>query len=559
LPVVSPGGPCAQCEHFRRGSSIARSAYAVLLPEYRPKLKQAEIMNLQAESQALGIAQQELDPRLDTTDDQLGMQWLSRPVHPNFTYCGLEEFEGRSLKCEVKNPDQKSCPDFTPRAVEGAPRPCTSCRHNRPPLSHPVRVLEETFRRNGQRSSATLDEEIRNVVQSQAEGEYQDCVEQAGFLAQPPAFLPLCLVRRSAEPMTGEQRSIVGPVVNNAGRCSEWSPGQGPSGSAEAAQLDALVAHVRGIVGQAEAVAYMDPLQMNAARRLQANAEAALVARCLAMLGATPDHIAAVCNSFTQAFGEPWNPQLSAQIEASAPRLAPTAPPLVGPSQPGAPAVGPAPQQPPEPAGDGPSINTRGRTLDPETARGLQLLERGEIEEGQRVLRAAAVTSKHAERELRFWIFGHNDVEGLRQWIDEEPEGDRREFLKSALISVADGARANGIELIGKGQVAEGEDWLRRASIAGSTDAYNELWPKPFRASRQPSLKPVVGLPSVPNRHPRPYAFARRRNAGAYALVSGTTGAACASSRASPSAAPRSRDRAEVQAHHACPSRIMMR
>ena len=71
--------------------------------------------------------------------------------------------------------------------------------------------------------------------------------------------------------------------------------------------------------------------------RLQANAEAAVVARCLTMLGATPDHISAVCNTFTQVFGESWDPQLSAQVEASAPRAAQSASPsgLAGASAPG--------------------------------------------------------------------------------------------------------------------------------------------------------------------------------------------------------------------------------
>jgi hypothetical protein len=58
----------------------------------------------------------------------------------------------------------------------------------------------------------TLEEEIRSLVQMQAEGEYQDCVDFVGFLPRLPAFLPVCMARSSPEPMTGEPRCLVGPV-----------------------------------------------------------------------------------------------------------------------------------------------------------------------------------------------------------------------------------------------------------------------------------------------------------------------------------------------------------
>lgn len=325
-------GPCAQCEHYRTGASVARAAYLVILPAYQPKLRQSQTFNIQQESQAQAAFVQERQVEPQYAD----VQWLSRPTHPSFGYCGLDEFDGRYYKCEVKNADQ-DCPHFTPRAAGAAPRPCGSCRYHRKPLDHPVRVLEETFRRYGRRSEATLEDEIRSVVQMQAEGEYQDCVDSAGFLPKLPAFLPVCMARSSPEPTTGELRCLVGPVVNSAGRCGEWSPGAGASADADSAQLDALVAHVRGIVSQSEAATLMAPWQVEDQYRLQANAEAAIVARCLSMLGASPDHIAAVCNSFTQVFGQPWNQQLSAQIEASVPRVAPspsqvlqTRPPQVG-------------------------------------------------------------------------------------------------------------------------------------------------------------------------------------------------------------------------------------
>ena len=226
------GGPCPQCEHYRVGSSIARAAFAGVLPAYQPKLRQAQTLSIQQESQSLATFVQEQGAEYPD------VKWLARPTSPGFNYCGLDEFDGLYYKCEVKNAEE-TCPDFTPRAVDAAPRPCSSCRHHRPPLGQPVRVLEETFRRYGQRSDATLNQEIRSLVQMQAEGEYQDCVDFAGFLPKLPAFLPVCMVRGSPEPTTGEPRCIVGPVVNSAARCSEWSAGT--AADAESAQLDALV------------------------------------------------------------------------------------------------------------------------------------------------------------------------------------------------------------------------------------------------------------------------------------------------------------------------------
>ena len=94
-------------EHYRTGSSIARAAYAGILPAYQPKLRQAQTLKIQEESQTLSTFVQ----KRETPPEYADVQWLARPTHPSFHYCGLDEFEGRYYKCEVKNAEQ-SCPDF---------------------------------------------------------------------------------------------------------------------------------------------------------------------------------------------------------------------------------------------------------------------------------------------------------------------------------------------------------------------------------------------------------------------------------------------------------------
>ncbi len=485
------GGPCPQCEHYRVGSSIARAAFAGVLPAYQPKLRQAQTLSIQQESQSLATFVQEQGAEYPD------VKWLARPTSPGFNYCGLDEFDGLYYKCEVKNAEE-TCPDFTPRAVDAAPRPCSSCRHHRPPLGQPVRVLEETFRRYGQRSDATLNQEIRSLVQMQAEGEYQDCVDFAGFLPKLPAFLPVCMVRGSPEPTTGEPRCIVGPVVNSAARCSEWSAGT--AADAESAQLDALVAHVQGIVRQAESAMYMDFPNAGGPRRIQANAEAAIVAFCMRMLNASPDHVQAVCNSFTQVFDEPWDQQLSAQIEASAPRVAeaPSQFQQIGGAQSGAGPGGPG-GAPGFPGG-----GTDAERAEQAFARGVDALSRESDDEAETPLRVAAElghwrgthhlvrlykrqgNTAEAERWLkqlaesgeasdalhlaRFYREVGNSTEAER-WFKvcaEHDSGLSPDLIAQAAIQVA-------LILQERGEIAESEPWLRRAAAGGAEWASETL------------------------------------------------------------------------------------
>ena len=251
-------GPCTQCEHYRTGSSIARAAYAGILPAYQPKLRQAQTLKIQEESQTLSTFVQERE----TPPEYADVQWLARPTHPSFHYCGLDEFEGRYYKCEVKNAEQ-SCPDFVQRSAEATSHPCSSCCHNRPPLGHPVQVLEATFRRYGKDSRQNLTRRSACSCRCRRTANTRTA-------STTPASCPSRqLAARLPDPAlggttTGEQRTVVGPVVNSAARCGEWAAGQGSSLAAEAAQLDALVAHVRGVVSQSESRSYMAPWQVGA-------------------------------------------------------------------------------------------------------------------------------------------------------------------------------------------------------------------------------------------------------------------------------------------------------
>jgi hypothetical protein len=333
---------CDACVHVRAGKSVVQAAHLNALARFKPPLVALRTRQLQEEVQKVGGFLTDVASAAATKIDQFS----GRPPAPGIRYCGVDEFSGIFYITEVKN-ETGECPQFTPAAGGPATHACTTCVHLRQPLRNVVSALEQVLQGHGDKSQKMLEQELTPMLQANAESEVTDCVDGAGIMPRPPAFLPLCRAHSSSD----EGRFVVGPVVNVSSRCTRWE--QGANANDDQPELRALQARMRQIVGEWESslsrAASLD--WATSGMQNAADAEAAVIDYCLSALGADRDFVTSFCGRYTETlWGKTWSaqaPQMPATAPAEqTPAPQPAAQPFtpthtMQPSSPAAPAQGP--------------------------------------------------------------------------------------------------------------------------------------------------------------------------------------------------------------------------
>jgi hypothetical protein len=228
-------GPCEQCQHLRQGGSITGPTFTALLDSLKPKVSSSHTQKMQEELQESGEAQAALNNAIEYGRDQ----WNRRPT-ARTPYCGVDEFEGRYYVVEVKNANNQ-CPQHTPRRVDAAPHNCRTCAHNAAPMSAVLLTAQQTLGKEKEGRDLRV-QQVDPALEAEANIEYRDCVDGQGFMYTRPGMLPVCEVYSQPSPETGDQRFVVGPVVNTAARCPSWEAGPNPRSQRIAAQLAAMQA-----------------------------------------------------------------------------------------------------------------------------------------------------------------------------------------------------------------------------------------------------------------------------------------------------------------------------
>jgi TPR repeat protein len=231
--------------HARSGVSIANGTFTVLLANYRTPVEHMHVEAVKEEAQLAGERESEA-----RANEDLGVENFSRrPTAGGYRYCGLDEFQGKSYICRIKNRDQR-CPDFAPGSAE-ASRSCGTCANLVRP-SEPA--LTEIERCMGQLEMTGRDEllqRIRTTLESRAPLEYQSCLQGAGIMSLRPGFLPWCTAWSEDEGTVGSPgRFVVGPVVNVGNDCDRWQRAES-DGLPEDAELQRLVAQFQDQNGRA--------------------------------------------------------------------------------------------------------------------------------------------------------------------------------------------------------------------------------------------------------------------------------------------------------------------
>jgi hypothetical protein len=331
-------GPCEQCKHFRKGGSVALTAFKALPDGGRLKVMLQTTVNQRRQeesAQAGSLIEERRTARQTETDE-----YLRRPTMPNFGYCGVDEFAGRSYCSEVKNKrdPEYSCEQFTILTEDDrVPHSCETCAHNYRPHGSLIDVLlaQVTGSGPGQHPSqlGPFKEEVEQFLHSTAEAEYEECINQDGVLSARPGLLPVC------EAWSSGQRHVIGPVANAGARCMNWTPGSNDRTSQLTECLSALVASC--------AEAYRR-YEENFARYDQAawqlrtvietevgHAKADLIEFCLLFLGANAEWAASIAARYSQLIWEPANGKLAPWVSKRTtwrPLLDATQPPVAAPA-----------------------------------------------------------------------------------------------------------------------------------------------------------------------------------------------------------------------------------
>jgi hypothetical protein len=289
-------GPCAQCAHMREGRSLAYTAFPLLLHAMQPATNSAQQRAADDEKYALSGFQRESEDFRRTGTGE----WRRPPTDRSFSYCGLDEFQQRFYACEVKNKDQ-SCSDFLPDGSRS--RTCKSCVYNRVPSDRVYQTLIQALseRQQAQRIRSDVD----MTLQSQASGEFKQCVDLAGFLSSRPGLLPICEKYSSSDDRT-EAHYVVGPIANAGNSCAHWSEGTNAASQESLARLEALLERAKRALALAPPPApvgvgftgttYSESIQR--VQELRGNAKADIVEYCLLMLGVDPGYAASVATTF---------------------------------------------------------------------------------------------------------------------------------------------------------------------------------------------------------------------------------------------------------------------
>lgn len=328
-------GPCEECKHFRKGGSVALTAFNALPDSGRLKvmLRGTANQRRQEESAQAGtFIQERLTAKQNRTDE-----YLRRPTLPNFTYCGVGEFEGRSYCAEVKNfPDPApSCEQFAKLSEgERVPHSCHTCAHNYRPQNKLIEALLAQVTSSGLKSQlGEFRNEVEQFLNSTAEAEYEDCINQDGVVYTRPGLLPMC------EAWSSDQRYVVGPVANAGSHCPKWTQGSNDRTSQLTETLSVLVARCSEKFRQySENSNRYDQAawQLRGVVQTQVgHAKADLIEFCLLFLGAEPDWAAAIAARYSQVIWEPAHDKGAPWVSNRATwmrMLDPTQPPVAAPA-----------------------------------------------------------------------------------------------------------------------------------------------------------------------------------------------------------------------------------
>ena len=210
-------------------------------------------------------------------------------------YCGVEEFDGVHQCCKVKNLDGK-CEQFLAKPAQPPGHSCATCRHHYQIPASVFLTMQQVAGhiRTGQR----IRDEIKTTLETQAQSEFEECVEYGGFLhSARPGTLPHCEAR-STPGSAGDTRYAVGPVINVAKQCDRWEAGENGNVRRLTEELSALDAEAKRAwqdmsnppVLESNVVMYSDRL-----RGAAINADADVLEYGLNAHGVYPSTVDTVC------------------------------------------------------------------------------------------------------------------------------------------------------------------------------------------------------------------------------------------------------------------------
>lgn len=305
-------GPCAECMHFRKGSSIALETFNAFPASgrIRATLRAAQTQKRREERYQVG----EFYDLLETNIKSKTESYPNRPIDAGIQYCGVDEFLGKFYCSEVKNEKSSDyqCNQFQElTSADRTPHSCETCAYNYQPYDQLLETLLQQVIGVGTSSNPSklpeFKADIEQFLQSAAEGEYEDCIDGDGLLRTRPALLPIC------EAWSSRNRYVVGPVANAAERCSQWIPGPNERTSQVSATLSTLVARCEQAYQLYEQLFNeVTPWHDERAWKLRTDSEIAvghakadLIEFCLFFLGANPEFAKSMAARYSRQVWEP--------------------------------------------------------------------------------------------------------------------------------------------------------------------------------------------------------------------------------------------------------------
>jgi hypothetical protein len=293
-------GDCADCVHMRYGTPVVQAVFDNLLDAVRASARQPFTQKLLEERQMSRQFVEELEALKRSEDTH----YTRRPTERRIMYCGIEEFDGVHQCCEVKNLDRR-CTQFFAKTAQPPTRACTTCRHHYQIPSAIFHTLQQVAARiaAGQR----IRDEIKRTIETQAQSEFEECVEYGGFLhSTRPGTLPHCEAR-STPGLEGETRYVVGPVVNIAKQCDRWEAGDNENVKRVTQELSTLDVDAQRAwqdlsnppVLESSWTRYYDRLRGTAV-----NSDADVLEYGLNVLGVYPSTVESICIGYVSDVGQ---------------------------------------------------------------------------------------------------------------------------------------------------------------------------------------------------------------------------------------------------------------
>ena len=204
---------------------------------------------------------------------------------------------GGFYSCDVKNRDQQ-CEHFTPKHNRQPVHSCRTCCFNRAPWSKGVMTVEQAV---AQGSRTQIRDMLKQTFSARAASEYEECVDQQGFLHARPMFLPMCPVLS----FPNEGRCAVGPIVNSAERCLHWRSDVPIEGLVQN-QINSNLNALRARAQQAQAYRAHHVAQFGSSlfegSSQEMSAAADVIAYCLLTLGMDEGSVQSVGDMYGEMF-----------------------------------------------------------------------------------------------------------------------------------------------------------------------------------------------------------------------------------------------------------------